>query len=84
MLEQHRGNKIGHRYNAQAWTRMNASFKNKSELLCDKQIFSIKINIGIKLSISKRSILELDERVLILQIFSIIMALLGIKFSKQW
>ena len=40
MLEQlHRGNKIGHRYNAQAWTRMNASFKNKSELLCDKQIF---------------------------------------------
>ena len=56
---------------------------NKSELLCDKQIFSIKINIGIKLSISKRSILELDERVLILQIFSIIMALLGIKFNKQ-
>ena len=68
MLEQlHRGNKICHRYNAQAWTRMNASFqkkeKRKSELLCDKQIFSIKINIGIKLSISKRSILELDERV---------------------
>ena len=68
MLEQlHRGNKIGHRYNAQAWTRMIASFKKKkkkkSELLCDKQIFSIKINIGIKLSISKRSILELDERV---------------------
>ena len=46
---------------------MIASFKKKkkkkSELLCDKQIFSIKINIGIKLSISKRSILELDERV---------------------
>ena len=39
MLEQlHRGNKIGHRYNAQAWTRMNASFKNKSELLCDKDV----------------------------------------------
>ncbi|KAK7843271.1 hypothetical protein CFP56_012745 [Quercus suber] len=30
MLEQlHRGNKIGHRYNAQAWTRMNASFRKK-------------------------------------------------------
>ena len=40
MLEQHRGNKIGHRYNAQAWTRMNASFrkKNKSELFCDKDV----------------------------------------------
>ena len=40
MLEQLlRGNKIGHRYNAQAWTRMNASFREKKNgLLCDKDV----------------------------------------------
>ncbi|KAK7813311.1 hypothetical protein CFP56_005484, partial [Quercus suber] len=27
----HRGNKIGHRYNAQAWTQMNASFRKKKK-----------------------------------------------------
>lgn len=39
MLEQlHRGNKIGHTYNEQAWTWMIASFNKKFELLCCKDV----------------------------------------------
>ncbi|XP_062144294.1 uncharacterized protein LOC133851750 isoform X2 [Alnus glutinosa] len=39
MLEQlHRGNKIGHTYNEQAWTWMVALFNKKFGLLCDKDV----------------------------------------------
>jgi hypothetical protein len=39
MLEQlHRGNKIGHTYNEQAWTWMIALFNKKFGLFCDKDV----------------------------------------------
>ncbi|KAL5835617.1 hypothetical protein ACOSQ4_015114 [Xanthoceras sorbifolium] len=39
MLEQvHRGNKVGHRFNEQAWAWMIASFNEKFELLCGEEV----------------------------------------------